>query len=60
MKASELKEGRDYIATDKDGNKYPATYVNKYTPEGVVFCVYPAFTRSGEKNDLMYFEEVKG
>lgn len=57
-KISELKEGREYIATDKDGNKHPAQYVNDYAPGGIVFCVYPAFTANGEKNNLIYFEEA--
>lgn len=58
MVKQELKENVNYIATDKDGNKYPASYVNKYVPGGVVFCVYPAYTKDGEKNDLINFEEA--
>ena len=55
---NELKENTKYIATDKDGRKYEATYVNKYAPGGVVFCVYPSYTSDGTENELLYFEEV--
>ena len=57
MLKENLIDGKSYIATDKEGNKYTGTFVDKYIPGGVFFCVFPAYCSDGNKNELVSFEE---
>ena len=52
-----LQDGKDYIATALDGEKYKGTFVNKYVPGGIFFCCYPRYLSDGvTKNELVSFE----
>ena len=59
MKENELIPGKHYIGIDKDGREYDCIKVNDYVPGGVIFSLYPAFTMSGEENDLIDFKEYE-
>lgn len=36
------KDGSKWLAVGDDGKDYPATYVRKYEPKGVMFFAIPA------------------
>jgi hypothetical protein len=52
----ELKPGREYTATDRNGKQYNAKCADVNGLK-VVFCCYPMFAADGKENDLISFIE---
>lgn len=58
MKVTDLIPGKHYIGIDKEGREIDCVRDITYCPpEGIVFCLYPTFTSTGELNDIIDFKE---